>query len=115
VTTNKKVYPWKTRLGTDYTGETIRRRDGHVIKLKRVTATCIHAECARPEKKFDCVITTKPPYYCPECAVVVAQERRKRDKEKYVARRKRTGANGGRPKRRLIRYAGYDGKETEYE
>ena len=113
MTTNKKKYPWKTRLGTDYTGEVLKRRDGHVIQKKRVTATCTNADCHRPDKKFDCIITTKPPFYCPECQVVMARRRRERDKAKATLRvRKQRGTNPGDPKpRRLIRYAGYDGRE----
>ena len=96
------------RLGTDYTGETLRRRDGHVVAYKRVIATCTYDECARPEKKFECVITTKPPFYCPECQIAVKHKKSRAYAEKHKAKLKETGAGPPVKRRRLIRYAGYD-------
>jgi hypothetical protein len=105
----KKVNGHTIKLGTDYTGEHHVRADGHVIAKKRVTAVCRHDDCAKPNKEFVCVITTKPPFYCPECQEEVIRRRRALDIEKARARKREDGTTAPPKKRKLIRYAGYDG------
>jgi hypothetical protein len=77
--------------------------DGRRIFHREVTADC--KRCAQP---FVCVMTTKPPRYCPECAAIVKKEKNARED----ARSKARSARPVQPKpRKLIRYAGFDPRE----
>lgn len=96
-----------------YTGEMKKRADGHMVAVKRIVATCRNETCPLPDKQFECEVTTRAPWYCPGCVPVVAHARRQREQEKYVAKRREREREEPRSRkpRRLIRYAGYDGKE----
>ena len=100
---------YTVKLGTDYTGEVRVRADGVAVAVKRVTIECQFVDCQRPDRKFTCEITTKPPSYCPACQKVATTRSRAADQAKYK-RRKAAGLTAG-PKKKLIRYAGWDGSK----
>jgi hypothetical protein len=72
---------------------------GRVLNKTEVVALC-----GRCQKDFTCVMTTRPPVYCPECREIVRSEKIARDKERVRNMR----AEPAKQERRLIRYAGYD-------
>jgi hypothetical protein len=82
--------------------------DGRTLVHREVTVAC--KRCPQP---FTCVMTTKPPNYCPECRVIVANEIKARENERAAAKRAKQKLQPSGPGRRLIRYAGYDPRERK--
>lgn len=82
--------------------------DGRVIVKKLVSVTCQRAGC---NVAFTCVMTTRPVRYCDGCKVIITEEKRVRRNVAEARRKTRRRSEPPKPRRPLIRYAGYDRNE----
>ena len=78
-------------------------RNGQPVYHREVTAPC-----TRCKQDHTFVMTSKPKLYCEACVSIIADEKRKREKERSLAARlARAGAPPEPKPRKLIPYAGH--------
>lgn len=100
----------KHKLG----GTTIGPSARHTLNGKQLVERRVTVTCARCPDRFECVITTKPPRYCPECKILADAEKRERDirrvRTKRIAIATAESSSDNSKRRKLVPYAGYEGK-----